>query len=129
MLPPVKSSLQNHMPKVILQQVLEANKFTLVYDKSFRAMWHGFVPKHVLIISQRRINYSRHILSRNNDELIKKVFLAQKEKLSKGDFVQLVEKDLNDFGITYTNISYGVITKQKLKCIAQEKAFQSLLVN
>ena len=71
----------------------------------------GTVPLR-WIISQRRINYLRHMLSRSNEELIKKVFLDQREKSSKGDFAQLVEKDLKDFGISYENISSGVITKK-----------------
>ena len=31
---------------------------------------------------------------KNDDELVKKVYLAQKTRPVKGDFVQLVEKDL-----------------------------------
>ena len=34
----------------------------------------------------------KHILSRDDNELIKRVFLAQKETPTKGDFVRLVEK-------------------------------------
>ena len=60
--------------------------------------------------------------------MIKKVFLAQRENSSKGDFAQLVEKDLKDFGISYENLSSGGITKIKLKTMAEEKAFESLLL-
>jgi hypothetical protein len=60
--------------------------------------------------------------------LIKKVFLAQRENSSKGDFAQLVEKDLKDFGISYENLSSGGITKIKLKTIADEKNFESVLL-
>ena len=47
----------------------------------------------------------RHILSRSNEELIKKVFHAQKEQPTRGNFVHLVEKDLKDFELTYENIA------------------------
>ena len=79
------------------------------------------------IIAQRRLNYLKHILSRDNDELIKKVFLAQKEKPTRGDFIKLVEKDLKDFGITYEEVTSTKMTKQKLKIIATNAAFSQLL--
>ena len=45
---------------------------------------HKGTPKAFLhlrwVIAQRRINYLKHILSRTEDELIKKVLRAQKEK-------------------------------------------------
>ena len=72
---------------------------------------HSKTPKEMLyletgavpirwIISQRRINYLRHILSRNKNELIRKVFEAQKEKPTSGDFVNNVKCDLEKFSLT-----------------------------
>ena len=43
-------------------------------------------------MAQRRLNYMKHIQSRDDSELIKRVFLAQKETPTKGDFVKLIEK-------------------------------------
>ena len=43
-------------------------------------------------MAQRRLNYMKHILSRDDSELIKGIFFAQKETPTKGDFVNLIEK-------------------------------------
>ena len=79
------------------------------------------------IISQRRLNYLKHILNRDSDELIKKVYLAQKEKPTWRDFVKLVEYDLKELGISYEQVISTEMTKQKLKIIARNAAFIQLL--
>ena len=68
---------------------------------------------HPLI--QRRLSYLKHILNRDSDELLKKVFLVQKNNPTRGDFIKLVEKDLTDLGITYEQVISSKMTKQKLK--------------
>ena len=45
------------------------------------------------VIKQRRINFLKHIISKDNDELVKNVYVAQKEDPNIGDFVKLVKKD------------------------------------
>ena len=45
------------------------------------------------IMAVRRILYLQTILHRDQNELIKKVYLAQKEDPIEGDFCQLVQKD------------------------------------
>ena len=57
------------------------------------------------IISQRRINYMNHILQRDDNELVKKVWLAQKNNPVQGDFVKLVQKDLKDLGLTQEQVT------------------------
>ena len=78
------------------------------------------------IILQRRINYLRHIVQRHDSELIKKVFLAQKEQPTRGDFVKLVEKDLSDIVISYEEALQSDMTKEKLKKLARNLAFRQL---
>ena len=46
------------------------------------------------VIAQRRINFLKHILGKDKDELVFKVFQAQKDTPTSGDFIQLVEKDI-----------------------------------
>ena len=65
----------------------------------------------------------KHIVSRDDDELIKKVFLAQKETPTQGDLVKLIEKYLEELHITYEDIVTNTITKHKLKTIATNAAF------
>ena len=62
--------------------------------KEFLYLETGAVPLR-WIIAQRRINYMNHILQRIDNEFVKKVLLAQKNPVQ-GDFVKLVEKDLED---------------------------------
>ena len=48
-------------------------------------------PRHILTI--RRMMYHYHIITRENCETIKKVYLNQIEGSLKGDWVQTCEKD------------------------------------
>ena len=52
------------------------------------------------IISSRRISYLYEILNRSDNELLKRVYLAQLDNPSPGDFVNLVETDCKKIGIT-----------------------------
>ena len=72
----------------LLKGILKAHSKT---PTEFLHLETGTLPLR-WVIAQRRINYLRHIMSRDNDELIKNVFLAQKENPTRGDFVHLVEK-------------------------------------
>ena len=51
------------------------------------------------ILTYLRIMYHHHILSRNESETIKKVYLKQKEEYLKGDWFQLLQKDFQFIGI------------------------------
>ena len=66
-------------------------------------------------------------MSRDNEELIKKVFLAQRDDPTVGDLKQLIEKDLEMLGATYEEVISNKFTKQKLKLIATLAAFSFLL--
>ena len=52
-------------------------------------------------------------MSRSDEELIKKGFLAQKDQPTNGDFVKLVEKDLSDLGLSFEDITSGKIDLKK----------------
>ena len=51
------------------------------------------------IIKQRRLMYWHHILSRENNELISRVYYAQKKKPIKDDWSLQVDKDAQDIGL------------------------------
>ena len=57
------------------------------------------------IIAQRRVNYLKHIPCKEDNELVKKVFLAQKENPTTGDFIKLVQQDLKDLLVTYEQVA------------------------
>ena len=80
------------------------------------------------IICQRRLNYLKHILSKEDTELVKKVYLAQKESPNHGDFVQLVEQDMLELNVTSQHLDDldKVSLKARLKKNATIAAFKFL---
>ena len=74
------------------------------------------------VIAQRRINFLKHIISRNENELLRKIYSAQKEKPSQGDFASLVANDLKMFGLTHEEIESEAMSKKALKKELTQKA-------
>ena len=93
----------------LLRGILNSHSKT---PKEFLHLETGTVPIR-LIIAQRRLNYLKHITGSHDSELIKRVFIAQKEQPISGDFIKLVENDLKDLGITYDQLIKNTITKEK----------------
>ena len=67
------------------------------------------------ILASRRIMYLHHILSRNSEELIKRVFNAQKDNITPGDFLELVKGDLANIGEAFDEESIMLQTKPQYK--------------
>jgi hypothetical protein len=80
------------------------------------------------ILAQRRVNYLKTILEKDENELVRKVFEAQKLNPTNGDFVKLVEQDMLDLGTTYEEITCKnkVELKRILKSNARNACFQEL---
>ena len=55
------------------------------------------------ILAARRIMYLRYILEKDENETLKKVYVAQKEDSKKGDFIQLVRSDLLMIGLNISD--------------------------
>ena len=51
------------------------------------------------ILASRRLNYLHNVLTKNDNELVKSVYLAQKVKPSNADWCLLIEKDM-ELGIS-----------------------------
>ena len=77
------------------------------------------------VISTRRIMYLHHILSRDEKELIKRVYNAQKTKPTKGDFAELVQVDLKLVGMTEEGLQ--TISKKDLKVLVKENINAAVL--
>ena len=107
----------------LLKGILNAHGKT---TKEFLYLECGVVPLKWIIV-QRRINFLKHILSRDDSELLKKVYLAQKEHPTRGDFVKLVEKNIQEIGMTYEQATSSQMSKTKLKNHIRNVAFQELL--
>ena len=75
--------------------------------------------------------YLHHLLNRSEDELIRKFYMAQKTKSSKGDWVKLVEENLRELDITLSNEEISKLSKPKFSKIVQKcitkVAFEELM--
>ena len=79
------------------------------------------------ILTYLRLIYHHHILSRNENETIKKVYLKQKEDCLKGDWFQLLQKDFQFIGIEMNEDDIQsmskAVYKNKIKHLVQKAAF------
>ena len=108
--------------QALLRAILNAHRGT---TKEFLYLETGTVPIS-WILSQRRINFLKHILSRGEDELLKKVYLAQKEQPNQGDFVKIVEHDLKRFELKVEDIE--TMSKEMLKKELRKRALSAAFV-
>ena len=74
----------------------------------------GALPISNVIIS-RRLNYLKHILDRADGELIKRVYLEQKENPTKGDWIELVKADIEKTELKLTEGEIKLMTKNKYR--------------
>ena len=83
------------------------------------------------IISMRRMNYLKTILMRNEDELIKRIFLEQQKNPTPGDFVELVKKDFVKIGMNYNEQYIKQANKESykkhIKHLSYKTAFEELV--
>jgi hypothetical protein len=71
--------------------------------KSFYYLEYGLIMfRHIIMI--KRINYHYHIITREDHELIKRVYLKQKESPLKGDWINSVRKDYQFIGEELENM-------------------------
>ena len=68
---------------------------------------------HMLVI--KRLLYLKHILSVNDEETIKKVYVKQKEEAVKGDWYKLIESDFKFIGEDFDENSLKMKTKSEFK--------------
>ena len=83
------------------------------------------------IISKRRFMYLWHILSREETELIKKVYRVQSIKPGKNDFYSLIQNEKNKYDICLTDSEISKMSKSAFKRIVdlqiRKFAFNSLI--
>ena len=71
------------------------------------------------VVASRRILYLHTILQKDRNEMIQKIFEAQKIKPSPGDFIELVKNDLETIGLKITEEDIRKISKHKFKKIVK----------
>ena len=74
-----------------------------------------------IIIMKRRLMYHWNIVNRNKDELVNRIYRAQKFSQSKSDLYQLILKDKKMLKIQLTDEDLCKISKNQYKCFINEK--------
>ena len=82
------------------------------------------------VISKRRLMFLWTILSRNKDDLVRKVYEVQKVKKRKNDWYALIEQEKQKYDVSVTDDEIGMMSKYKFKMLVQKRvesvAFQDL---
>ena len=99
------------LDEALLRKLLNAHSKT---PSEFLYLETGALPLRWLL-AQRRIIFMKHIMMKHDNELVKKVFMAQKHSPNQSDFVTLVTKDLSDLNISYEEVTSENISKYQLK--------------
>ena len=85
--------------------------------------------RHLIMI--RRLMFHHHLVSRSNNELIKKVYLKQKESSLKGDWFRTLQEDFVFMGEEIDDEKIVTFSKELYKSYIKEKvtnsAFESYL--
>ena len=98
---------------MLLKKVLNAHSMTA---KEAFFLEAGIIPiKYV--ISKRRLLYLWNIMQKEDNELLKRFYLAQKLHRTKNDWAEIIEKDKKDFGIELTDEEISKMKESKFKRI------------
>jgi hypothetical protein len=79
--------------------------------------------RHILVI--RRLMYHHHIISRKDNEIIKKIYTKQKETHIKGDWYEMVEKDFQFIGGRICDEMIKSMCKNEYKKLIKQKVEKS----
>ena len=102
--------------KVLIRRILECPRSSPVASL-FLEM--GACPLRFLI-QARRIMYLHYILTLNEEELLVKIYKAQKKTPCKGDWCLQVQQDLEDFEMVLSESEISAISKERFKKIVKE---------
>ena len=73
------------------------------------------------IIKNRRLCYLYTILKKEDEELIKEVYNAQKSSPLEGDYCKLVDTDLSELNLQLSNLQISQMREQKYKDFVKNK--------
>ena len=76
------------------------------------------------ILQSRRLMYLHHILTRNKDELISRMYFAQKRLPSKNDWYLTVEADRKEVGLKLSDDEIGSMSKNRFREMVKRKINQ-----
>ena len=115
------------MDRQLLRNILEVPESC---PKELIYLETGCIPLSI-IIKCRRVNFLHYLLTRKEDELIFKFFKAQLRNPSKGDWTEIIQKDLIDLEISdsfeeIAKLSKNVF-KKKVASACKRYAFDKLI--
>ena len=73
------------------------------------------------------MNYLYEIITREDCELIKRVYRAQKESPSQGDFINLVKSDFDFIGISFNEDVFCQMSQIQYKSMIHKKLYAAAL--
>ena len=73
------------------------------------------------LVKMKRLSYYWHILKRDTDELIARIYKAQTLKQEKNDWVSLVKKDKENLEINMNDDDIKLLTKSQFKKLIKNK--------
>ena len=74
----------------------------------------GAIPVR-FILTSRRANFFHNILKREENELVKRVYNAQKENPSKGDWIHIIKEDMELINLNMTENEISSLSKNEFK--------------
>ena len=101
-------AMLEHVDRQLLKVICSGHAKTA---NEFLYMETAVIPLKYTVAS-RRIMYRQNILTRGEDELVKRAFEAQKNNPTTGDFIELVKKDLEIIGLEYVESIFCLIMRQ-----------------
>lgn len=110
---------------MLMKKILNAHSMTA---KEAFYLEAGLIPINI-VLSKRRLLYLWNILHRDENELLQRVYLAQKVSKTKNDWSELVEKDKSDFEIDLTDEEISKMKESKFKNIVNTAAIKMALSN
>ena len=97
-------------------------------SKVFMCLELGIIPvKYVMM--KKRINFLNYILNESTTSIIRQVYDVLKQDSRKGDFFNLVQKDLKHCNIQMTEEEIKNHTKTRWKILVSDKVKQTAFVN
>ena len=101
----------------LLRKILNAHSKT---SKEAFFLELGIVPLR-FHVSMRRFMYLWHLLRRTSNELINKVYVAQKCETTKGDWAKIIEEEKIKYNLTESNEQILKMSKQKFRKKVKQK--------
>ena len=71
----------------------------------------------------RRFMYLWHILSRDKEELISKIYEAQKYEVNKGDWVRIMQEEREKYDILESDDDISKISQERFRNIVNKKVY------